>query len=555
MIAQDGGAKNDSKSGSSKSGNSKLSVAPPRNPVFQDYYTDEDYDQVLSQLPDLVTQAKMNAQEILEPTLTEQQEVHNFIMNYMRKKQIGKIYGGTAMHTILKEKGETIYEECEIADIDFYSPTPVQDLVDLCNTLYENGYKFVQGKEAQHDESFSIFVNMQLYCQISYVPARVYHGIKTIEIDGIRYTHPHFSLIDQLRMFNDPMNSAWRWEKSFKRVYLLLKHYPFEYYDKPLKINNPNKPIDEYVHKMKTEFFMSPDAQKNCLISGFEAYNFFVKHAANDRAVEKMARVTYDTSSNQLLNLISGVPYLEIVSVDYVDTVHKIYDFLLKIVADPKLLSIEEFFPLFQYANHLTVINYGTEPICKIYESDGMCVPHIKTTKGYMYVSYQYLLMFVLICKLRAHLDKNKDMYFNYSIMFSNLIKVRNIFLTENNLGVINKSVFSEFKVSCTGKTISFVRVSQLRRMERLAKGKSAQFIYEPRRFLDKNVEPPKFDPTKHRFSNTSGNKIVNPKHQMFKIDNNNHLINVKDVEEAYVDAAEAKQEADTTVSPSPTVN
>ena len=87
------------------------------------------------------------------------------------------------------------------------------DLVELCN-LYENKYKYIQRKGAQHEETYKIFVNFK-YCDISYVPLRIYNGIKTIVIDGINYTHPHFMLIDYLRMFNDPMNAAWRWEKLF----------------------------------------------------------------------------------------------------------------------------------------------------------------------------------------------------------------------------------------------------------------------------------------------------------------------------------------------------
>lgn len=522
-----------------------------RKLIFQDYYTDADLDQVLNELPGIADRAHKAALEVMEPTLTEQKEVNKFILDYLRKKKCGKVYGGTAMNAVLGEKGDKIYDECEIADIDFYSPTPIQVLVDLCNELHENGYKYVQGREAQHDESYSIFANMQLYCQISYVPVRVYHGIKTIEVDGIHYVHPHFALIDQLRMFNDPMNSAWRWEKAFKRVYLLLKHYPFEYYNQSLQINKPSGKVSKYIDKIKTDFLSTPDSQNDCLITGFEAYNFFIKHAANDRNAEKMARTTYNTSGNQLLELISQVPFTELITINYTRTVRQMFEFLKGIVEDKKLLTVDEYFPLFQYSNYMVVINYDGEPIVKIYDSEGMCVPNIRTTKKYAYVSFQYLMMFVMINKFRAHLDKNKDMYFNYGILLSNLVKARNIYLTENGLGVINKSVFGEFKISCVGKTVSMLRVSQLRKMERIGKGKNPQFFYIPQRFLDKTTEPPKFDPTKHVFRNTSGNKITNARNLMFKIDDTGNLVEIKDVEEAYSDSNEVKQDAEKNSSPS----
>src|SRR5579872_1202388 len=178
-----------------------MSTSSKDKKKYQDYYTDEDYDQVLTQLPDIVKMASERAQEVMEPTLNEQKEVRNHIMEFLRTKR-RKIYGGTSMDVLLKaaDPKAGIYTETEFADIDFYSPKPVFDLVELTNQLYEKGYKYVQGKEAQHEESFSIYVNMHLYCQLTYVPTRVYKGIQTIVIDGIYYTHPHFMYIDQLRM-------------------------------------------------------------------------------------------------------------------------------------------------------------------------------------------------------------------------------------------------------------------------------------------------------------------------------------------------------------------
>lgn len=509
-------------------------TSPSKDKKYQDYYADEDYDQVLAQLPDIIKMASDRAQEVMEPTLNEKKEVMEFIFNFLRLKK-RKIYGGTAMDALLKASDPKagIYTETEFADIDFYSPRPVFDLVELTNQLYEKGYKFVQGREAQHEESFSIYVNMHLYCQISYVPTRVYKGIQTVVIDGIYYTHPHFMYIDQLRMFNDPMNSAWRWEKAFKRTYSLLKHYPFEYYNKKLQIKAPTPVVFDIIGNIKTKFMADEKIQSSCMFCGFDAYNFFIKHASNDRSAEKMARTTYATSSNSLTDMLVPVPYMELISVNYKDTVKQLYKFLQDTVPDKNLLGINEYFPLFQYFGYMSVITYDKQPVVKIYESDGACVSMIKTTKGYAYVSFQYLLMFVMINKFRAHLDESKETYFNYSIMLSNLIKARNIYLTENNLGIINKSVFGEFKVSCMGTTISFIRAGQIRRLERMSKGHAAQFTYEPKRFIDKSVEnPPKFEPTRISFRNTSGNQIMIPKYLLFDFDSEGNLIDKKDIEE-----------------------
>ena len=502
-----------------------------RKEIFQNYYEDLDYENVLEKLPDIIEEAELKAAEVLEPTIYEKREVRKVIENFIREKN-RKVYGGTAINELLKkvDPNDAIYSEYVFSDIEFYSPTPIPDLVDLCNILYNKGYKYVQGKEAQHEETYSIFVNLQLYCDITYVPVHVYNGIKTIEIDGISYTDPHFMFIDYLRMFNDPMNAAWRWEKAFKRVYLLLKDYPLEYYDKRMQLPKTSKTIENFMSMIKEKFMMDADNQKYCLIMGFDAYNFYIRHAANDKNVEQLARITQGNTN--LNNLLVNVPYMELISINYNETVIKLYNYIKSIIDDKENITLEEYFPLFQFTNYSVIIKYKDEPIVKIYDANRMCIPNIKTTNGYMYVSYQYILMMMFINKFKAHLDKNKSMYFNYGIAISNLIKARNIFLAENNLSVINKTVFSEFKISCVGSTISYMRMSLLRKLKRRNQGKKIHFAYTPEEFFKLSSDAQaKFEPSKHLFRNTSGNMIRNPKNLIFKLDEDKNIIVVNDSE------------------------
>ena len=520
-----------------------MSESKTRKQVFQDYYTDEDYDDVLLKLPDIIEDAEKKAGEVLEPTVHEKRQVMKEIKDFIRKKN-RKIYGGTAINETIKaiNPADAIYDETTFSDIEFYSPTPVPDLVELTNLLYHKGYKYIAGREAQHEETYSIFVNFQLYCDITYVPVRVYNGIKTIEIDGISYVDPHFILIDQLRIINQPLTAAkQRWEKTFKRMYKLLKNYPLEYFDKPIKIPKPTDEIQTYISKIKNEFMAIKEIQNSCLISGFEAYNFYIRHAMGDRTVEQMARTTY--GANRLDSFITNVPYHEFISVNYHDSVEKIYNFLKKNVIDPNDVTLEEYFPLFQFTGYSVIINYKGIPLVKIYEADGFCIPNIKTTRGYMYVSFQYLLMFMFINKFRAHLDKNREMYFNYGIAISNLVTARNVFLTKKNLGVVNNTVFGEFRISCTGSTSSYMRESQLRSLEKFKQGK-IPFRYTPEQFFNQSEETQKkFDPSRHLFKNTSGNKIINPKNLLFKLDEDKNIIKDTETEEAYTDQNEQERD------------
>ncbi|NDB83644.1 MAG: hypothetical protein EB127_13110, partial [Alphaproteobacteria bacterium] len=64
-----------------------------------------------------------------------------------------------------------------------------EHIKELCDKIHAAGFKPVLGQEAQHKETYSVYVNYQLYCDITYVPNKIYNKIKFIEIDNIRYVH------------------------------------------------------------------------------------------------------------------------------------------------------------------------------------------------------------------------------------------------------------------------------------------------------------------------------------------------------------------------------
>jgi len=485
------------------------------------YYTDEDYDQVTKALPDLINNAKINAEEILEPTIHEKREVMEIIKNFIKEKK-RKIYGGYAMNELFKhvDPKDAIYDGRTFADIEFYSPTPVPDLVEICNILYYKKFKFVQGKEAQHLETYTVTANIQKYCDISYVPKRVYNGIETVVIDQMHYASPHFILIDQLRMFNNPINDAWRWDKAFKRVFTILKDYPFKLVNQKLQMPSPTKKIGQIITSIINKFMRKKENSDYCIISGFEAYNFYVNHALYDRNTDQMSRESF-INPKKLGDLTTPVPYLDLVSIDYKRTVKDIFSFLKENVEDSSLITKEEYTPLFQFTGYSIVFYYQKERVVRIYDADGLCLPNVATNKGYMYVSFQYLLMSLLIEKFRSFLEKDREMRSNYRILISNLIRARNFYLTKYQLGVINKSIFSEFKISCIGSTFDNNRLKILRMLERKKDKKVIHFEYTPATFFEKSKEDQeKFIPSKYKFLNRSGNIIMKPKYYIFILEN-----------------------------------
>ena len=501
----------------------------PRKFVAIDYYTPDDFEQVTKKLPGIVDRANRKSLEVLEPTINERIAVRNAIKKFLRETG-RKVYGGTAVNDLLKIKNpaDAIYDDYSFRDIEFYSPTPVPDLVQLCDELYANKFKFVTGVEAQHEGTYKIHVNFELYCDITYVPTNVYNGIKTIVIDGINYADPHFLWIDHLRIYNTPLTSFGIWEKNFKRSYLLLKYYPLEHFDKPIYIDKPSDEFYNYFLKIKKEFLTADPIREFTLLGGFDAYNFYIRHAGNLTPSDAIARnssaanfINFDFSS-----LESNVPYVELFSVRYNETVTALYEFVRRMVLNKDLITFGENYPLFQFTGYSVLIKYNDKPLVKIYDSGGFCVPFVKLKIGLKYVSYQYLLMTFLMHKFRAHLGKNKSEYFNYGVGVSNLIKARNIFLKNNNLLIINDTIFSEFKITCVGSTVSPMRESQLRIIDRISKGSRPKFRYVPEEFNKQSDESKKkFVPSKWYFPNISGNPIINIKNMRFTVTDSGELV------------------------------
>lgn len=126
--------------------------------------------------------------------------------------------------------------------------------------------------------------------------------------------------------------------------------------------------------------------------------------------------------------------------------------------------------------------------------------------------------MFLLICKFRSHLDQNQQMYFNYGIAISNIVEARTFFLRQNNLSIVNNTIFTEFKISCIGSTVDYIRMSRIRYLDNYMRG-IIPFKYNPQTFFQQPKEKQiKFDPSKKKFRNSSGNKIFKSKNFIFDV-------------------------------------
>lgn len=447
---------------------------------------------------------------LLEPTLEEMKEVHEIVLEFVRNNK-RKIYGGFALNLLVKDKDkkDAIYKDNKVPDVDFYSPDPIGDLMKLCNILHQKGYKAVAGREAMHQETYSLSVNYMLYCDISYVPRNIYNKMPFIEVDKLILIHPHFMFIDYLRMMTDPLISYWRFEgdlKSYRRFFLLQKHYLFPKAKNEIKIKD-SSPTIQVALDMIFQFLLN---RNSIIVTGLYAYNYYLYESR-----------ILDSSESGNMSLIR-VPYYEFISSDYRTDYFALLTHLKSNVIIPQdRLTSTEFYPFFQFTGHSVEIYIDKQLICRIYNNNKKCFPYLdlpaikfnisanSVEKHKKYIirmgTFPVTLLYGLISIMKARTtddSQGKNLYYQF---VGNLLESRNHFFDKYNKNYLDDTPFREFVVKCIGETIQPDRQRRLLIESRKKKNKRYTFQYEP----ENGVKEPS---TSYEFANSSGNAINNPK-------------------------------------------
>jgi hypothetical protein len=181
--------------------------------------------------------------EILRNAVDESEKVRgNKIANSEEVKKLLKIveqflirkklvcYGGTAINNILPKFAQFYNRDIEIPDYDFYSSNALDDAKELADIYYKEGYTDVEAKSGVHYGTFKVFVNYIPIADITQLNENIYKAISkdAIVIAGIRYAPPNFLRMAVYLELSRPYGDVSRWEKVFKRLSLLNKHYPLK---------------------------------------------------------------------------------------------------------------------------------------------------------------------------------------------------------------------------------------------------------------------------------------------------------------------------------------
>jgi hypothetical protein len=443
-------------------------------------YRDEDLEIINNNLSNLEKKAETIYLKNYEPTLDEINNVYEIVKNYVRKNNL-IIYGGFAQNSLIKAQNEKdgFYGETDIADIEFYSPEPIKDMIKLCDILYEKKFKYVEGSEGVHPETYKIFVNFINYCDISYMSQNIYDNCPTIKIDGMRMCHPHFMIVDAFRVYTDPMTSYFRLTKTFTRFNKLIKYYPFNentIYNKiEYKTTLSEKEYDNIYNFIKNELLQ----KMKLIVVGHHGFNRLISKSNIDKKFKieepffQVISIDFDNERNNILKLLKQKFGNSIFYKKY----NPFFSFLDKSV---------EFF----YKNQLILRLYGNNERCTIYKQS-------EKTKIY-HGAFQLQILYALINYNLAIIRQNNFNKNVYMTIITRLLLARDTFLNKHHMNILSDSPFEEFIINCIGKPINPLRQARLNKIEKKKKGKIITFRYNP---TGKPGKIPNFN-----FKNSSGN-------------------------------------------------
>jgi hypothetical protein len=438
-------------------------------------YRIEDIEKIDKNINKIKNAAAKEYKNHYEPTLTEMSQVYNAIKKYIIKnKKI--VYGGFAQNLLITKKNPLDYFYTEIngayfnwpdiADIEFYSPTPIKDMIEITEELHSLGFKHIEGVEGVHPETFKIFVNLINYCDISYMSENIYNNMSTIIIDNIICAEPNFMLIDAFRVLTDPLTSYWRLDKSINRFQKILKYYPLDQSLNDKKIYfKSNLLILKFIRKKIIH-------NSKLIVVGFLAFNYYAKKVSTEY-------------------VINNYPYYELISDNYIKDSSHIHTLLKHKFGDK--ITIKHFAPFFLFMDKRTEYYYENNLILKLYGNNSRCtVYNFSDKKHTNYGTYNLVFMYLLFNYYYAVINNNKDNVELYQTLLGKLFYLRNKYLNSHSITVVDKSPFQDFTLKCYGIPVDSMRENKLQKRTLL-------------KYIPQLTKLNKID---YAFVNSSGNEI-----------------------------------------------
>lgn len=215
-----------------------------------------------------LAQEKIAKRVVSSPNI---QAMTTIVADFIKKKGLIP-YGGIAINNILPKDEQFYDEETEIPDYDFFSPNAMDDAKELADIYHNKGFEQVEAKAGQHFGTYKVFVQFIPVADITYLPRQLFNALKQdgLRVNGILYTPPNFLRMSMYLELSRPAGDTGRWEKVYKRLRLLNKHYPM----KNLKCNDIQfqRPMEASPDEVEEIFNITKDTLINQSVVFFGGY-------------------------------------------------------------------------------------------------------------------------------------------------------------------------------------------------------------------------------------------------------------------------------------------
>lgn len=426
-------------------------------------------------------------------------EVTEIVKDFIRANKL-IIYGGSGMDYALRLKGDKIYPDSAIPDLDFFSPDSVEHAYSLADILYHKGYTDVRTIRALYVHTMRVdLIDNHFIADISYVPKKVFESLPYLEYDGMRIIHPEFQKIDLHSSLSFPYDNSPRevifdrWPKDVKRFNLLTKYYPTEVdFSNVLKYNQivVSKNITKYV------------------LHGFLAYAVIYKYYSE----------TLPEPSKKVIK--STISFGDKITFDcFGDTIDIVHFDMKKATEELNLKNPKSYRAYINLIPESTVGEYEGKTL-KIHSIQGklLSVNSLKYDTSIRIVNVHYLLKYFLS---QAHLSTNKtaNTYLAHYVSLLEMISDFEEFLTkkygenlpENIDDIKTNPLFPSIYTYGNENYSSAYEVS-INMIESELEGKPRYILpinYYPGRVIPKKLPHPKFDYDKSEFFLEGGEPIV----------------------------------------------
>ena len=419
------------------------------------HYSERHRQEIKNNIPKIQENARIREIRELEPTIDEFRSVMEIIKSYLKKKK-RIIYGGVALNLIHDKK---IYSKNDFYDIEAYTPDPIHDIKVLCDTLYKKGYKYVLCEEALHRNTFTINVNFLNYIDLTFVPNEAYKQIDVSTVSNFIVPKNRFLMIDMLRVFNDPMTSYWRLEKTVNRYFELIDIRKQRFMPKSQKLIIKNS-----LSSNKDILIVLDNIIKgsNLIIVGYLAHNIYKRSMGSSDSI-------FDTSC------------VEIISNDFSNDLSKIKSYLTRELGgkykDMIFISRSSFLDLM---GESCTVYIGSVKRLVIISNNKKCIPY-NVVDSYLVGSFTYLLQYYLVSEFFHGVNFNKLESRNARCLHDNMCVLKRKFYEKNtDKTPLTDTIFKEFIVLCKGQTMTLRRESKIRTNYRYQKKLMVRFRYDP---------------------------------------------------------------------------